>query len=286
MSHFNVKSHFQLTLNGKRFAYTYIRKNACSSFKRLFAAESKYSRKIKEHRSTLGFMAKYHKINSLKEFQSIENKIVVIRHPLHRLVSGYLNRFIQKLEAKDSGSIVSVCNSMSIPPESLTFREFCTKYLINKDFSQVDPHFWPQKFHLAPVSYNHIWLLSELYNCTKVVFGQAIANKFFKKKINSTSEFPTYDDPVVDWPALDIYERFLSTGCLPSYSAMVDDELQKIIYRIYADDFQLFFRQKTKEKLFKSQHITQSIKNSELPNSRSKLRKTYEELNSIQVEEN
>ncbi|WP_071809970.1 sulfotransferase family 2 domain-containing protein [Lyngbya aestuarii] len=236
--------HFHLHLNNIDFVYTYIRKNACSAFKKFFVANSNMRDNIKYCNSYLEFMMKYHRVKSIDSLKAFEHKIAVIRNPSDRVISAYLNQFIQRLK-KGSDLSDSISRNISVSLDLLTFREFVSEYLAKVDFERVDCHFWPQKEHLAPINYNHLWLLDNLAENSEKLFGYELANKFFKHKTNSTSKYKKYDDNAVDLSAIHIYERFLNQGDIPSYSAMLDDELEAIINQLYYDDFELFYTLKS-----------------------------------------
>lgn len=233
--------HFHLKLNGVDFVYTYIIKNACSSFKNLFAAKSPMKKYLNNGQKIHPFMVKYHKVDLIKEIKAFENRIAIIRNPCSRVVSAYLNQFIQNFsKGQRSNMYNSIKDSIDISPNLLTFRVFLSEYLTKTDYDNLDCHFWSQKEHLAPVKYNHLWLLDSLYESAKHLFGKKVADQFFSKKVNATSSIKKYDDDAADLPAYKIYDRFIEEGSLPSVSAFFVDDLDVIIHEIYASDFELF----------------------------------------------
>lgn len=90
---------FHLEVNGKRIAYTYIRKNACSAFKELFKYYSDHS--FPSDRNPIETMLKHHRIKSLEEARNTEFQVAVLRDPYERAVSLYKNKFIQRSGHED-----------------------------------------------------------------------------------------------------------------------------------------------------------------------------------------
>ncbi|MGD1702136.1 sulfotransferase family 2 domain-containing protein [Dapis sp. BLCC M229] len=233
--------HFHLKLNGVDFVYTYIRKNACSSFKKIFAAKSPMKKYLNNCQTIHRFMVKYHKINLVEEIDRFENRIAIIRDPYSRVVSAYLNQFIQNFGKQQRSDMYnSIKDNIDISPHLLTFRAFLSEYLTKIDYDNLDCHFWSQKEHLAPVKYNHLWLLDDLYENAKHLFDKKVADQFFSKKVNATSLFKKYDDDAADLPAYKIHDRFVKEGSLPSVSAFLVDDLDAVINELYVDDFKLF----------------------------------------------
>ncbi len=137
--------------DGKHVVYTYIRKNACSSFKALFLAHAQLTRK-----HGLEY-AKSRGLGALREFHPkwwqgrCDMRMFVYRHPFDRCVSAFVNKFV---EARDNGDIfTNFAARTGKSPETATFEDFVA--YIDGPFGALDCHVWPQKSHLSDKTYTH-----------------------------------------------------------------------------------------------------------------------------------
>jgi hypothetical protein len=231
------QQHFKFEYKGKVYAYVYIKKNACSAWKAVFSNESPYRDSFENGSNPIEIMAKHHRIRSVTELNNIENRILVVREPIERLVSGYLNQFILRFDRK-SELHNSITEITGFDIKDITFYQFINHYLLSNS-EDIDGHFWSQSSHLVDVDYNIKININSLYDDTKIYFGEEFANKYFKKKVNSTKKIKKYDDNVTNVKAIDIYNRYKYTGEIPSVNALMNDELEKIIKDVYSDDYTL-----------------------------------------------
>lgn len=191
--------HFQININGTNVSYLYIRKNACSAWKRVFANESKHKYSESEYGSVMRFMGTHHSV-SVGKARKANQRIVVLREPLGRIVSAYINQFVNRIyDATDFHMQVS--QHLGKPVDSVTFKDFVNDYLIDLPAAEVNNHFWSQKSHLGDISYNKIILLQNLYRDTRKLFGKTFADKYFKQKVNATSNVKKYEVEAYDLTA-------------------------------------------------------------------------------------
>ena len=92
-SGFRSGSHFRLP--DTSVAYSYIRKNACSSFTR-FILKDVHANKFKSNVSNYNKMVEVARMRTLKDFLAQQHRIFVYRDPLQRIASLYLNKFVQQ----------------------------------------------------------------------------------------------------------------------------------------------------------------------------------------------
>ena len=76
---------FELEFLGKRISYTYIRKNACSAFKRLFAGETHHD--FSSYSTALKAMINLHLENDIRRIESSDFRVFVYRDPVERVLS-------------------------------------------------------------------------------------------------------------------------------------------------------------------------------------------------------
>lgn len=231
--------HFQININGTNVSYLYIRKNACSAWKRVFINESKHTYKESEYKTSMRFMGAHHSISE-KRARKSKHRIVVLREPLGRIVSAYINQFVNRIdEATDFH--LQVSQHLGKPVESVTFREFVNGYLLDLPAAEVNNHFWSQKSHLGDIPYNKIILLQNLYRDTRKLFGKAFADKYFKQKVNATSNAKKYEIEAYDLTAKEINDNYQKGMGWPSTNSFLKDlNIYRDLSNYYKDDTQLY----------------------------------------------
>jgi len=187
----SLNTHFQFDLNGKRFAYCRIRKNGCSAMQRLIIETSPY----KQHGSAseYEFLRKHHRVPKMNALRSANHRILVIRDPVERIFSLFTNKFVQRI------GNVGIFNSYRLvtgkDPNTASFRDFVVDYVSRLGDVVLDPHVWPQHWHLCPVVYDCVVQLGELSEGMAEIFGNELARQFFHDKINPSQEFDVWADP-------------------------------------------------------------------------------------------
>jgi len=247
--------HFRLVISRKRVCYLYIRKNACSTWKHVFAGESKHRANAKNYDNLIKFMGKYHKLIAVEQVNAIENRIIVIRDPIDRLYSGFINQFLMRMGSdRQTAMHKEVCDSVGKPIEELSFHDFLNSYLLVKNDEEIDGHFWSQTSHMADVEYNHIWLLRDLYESSKSLFGKKLADKYFLRKVNSSSRIAKYDTRSLHTPVGELYQRFVSENSVPSLSGLFDKESLLLLTDYYKGDVDLYekFNKKSRKRIIKT----------------------------------
>lgn len=235
----NDKLHLCLEVGGKRFSYTYIRKNACSSWKKFFVSESPFSKHAKDFSNPINFMAKYHRVNSLKELKEIDDRIVVLRDPVERLYSGFINQYVMRLN-KDRQGVMheEVSLFLGKKPEEITFEVFLKDYVL-KSKDKLNVHFAHQTEHLTDVEYNEKWKLENLYKNSESFFGVDIADRYFKKKRNSTQRIEKVEGDFKSMRLDKVFEIYSADNKLPSMSSLIGDEERFLLREFYKKDYEL-----------------------------------------------
>lgn len=230
-------STFNISVDGVDFAYTYIRKNACTSFKRLFKSYSEHD--FKSAGGDLKGMAAYHIVKSAKEAEKIPYRVFVYRDPIERVVSVYNNKFVQCSGASDI--FQDFYNITGMDPKECTFEDLVELYVANiKKGVMIDAHLLPQSWHLLPIVYNCVIKLPEIKKDMSSLLGKEVGGKFFSKSVNSTSNAGKFHlDNAKKIPAREIVGIYKSHNQLPSFESYVDDELRGSLESVYSDDFSM-----------------------------------------------
>mgnify|MGYP003384935503 CR=1 FL=1 len=227
--------HFTIDINGKKICYLYIRKNACSAWKELFKGESKHQYDKEKYPNPVSFMGEFHKSDLESNFKY---KIMIVREPLGRVVSGYLNQFVLRLE-RENNLHQSVSEQLGCAPENVTFKDFVHIYLRDVKLSYVDAHFWTQQSHMANVQYEKI-LLKNLHKSMADIIGKELSDKYFSKKLNSTSNFKKYEVSSDDVDAIELFHKFKKGEGLPTVESFLSPSIKAHLLSQYSKDIELY----------------------------------------------
>lgn len=217
------------------FLYTYIRKNACSSFKYLYLHINKDVIEKETKKTALQLMKP--SIYNPRQPSRIDRSLFVYRDPIQRLSSAVKDKLIQARGGKDVLS--SLSRKFNCPIEELTLDCIVKDYLclLKTDrVSEVDPHFWPQQWHLLPIKYDMAIELSTLHAQMSSIIPVDICNACFKNPINTTGGFKLVDFDVYSpiGKYITIYQR---DSFLPNIESGLSDEIKFILADIYKDDY-------------------------------------------------
>lgn len=144
-------------MGGKRIAYAYIRKNACSAFK--VALGFSPSTQVKEIAPNYPF----------ERWPWYHATIFVWRDPEERLVSLYRNKILDRQDAADL--LPDYRSTMGEEPS--TFEKFAEYASLG-----ADPHCRPQYDHLKPLRYSHAIPLVHLHEAMVEIVGSEAARPF------------------------------------------------------------------------------------------------------------
>lgn len=233
--------HLGFRIRGKRILYCYIRKNACSSFKRLIMARSRERARLAEFPSRIRFLQKIHGVRPVRT-EGFDHSVFVIRDPAERLVSVFRNKFIQR-----NGNVKAFRSHASLTgqdPETVSFAGFMENYM-RLDPVTLDPHLRPQAFDLAPVVYSDAIELENLHTHMTALMGDRPADRYFLQKINSSTSpatGPQPDLPAAEMrttPAETLHRRWKETGRMPATADFLDPGIREQIRDIYAEDYRI-----------------------------------------------
>lgn len=156
------RTHLTFDLGGVRIAYAYIRKNACSTFKR---AVGMPDTRIEGVEAAFPFDRRH------------DVAIFVYRDPVERLVSLYKSKILEQRNAIDIQRIYR--ETMGEEPSGFDrFVDFC--------ILGIDPHSWTQASHLRRLKYLAI-PMHELHTEMVRLVGETAAAPFATKS-NATRE--------------------------------------------------------------------------------------------------
>jgi hypothetical protein len=233
-----VPGHYTLHTAENTFTYCYIRKNASTAFKRFFVGESRYAKKY-DNENPLAFMGRYHATvrSDLKKQNAV--RLVVIRDPVARLISLFLNKFVIRDGNRDI--FESYHRVTGKDPNETTFLDFVRDYIARYDFNEIDCHALPQVEHLQPVVYNAPVRFEHLYEDIRLALGGTLAERYFAHKTNKTV-YGDESESTAGYLASpqQLARQYQETGALPNPKAFYCDELFAVVNKKYRVD-QLVF---------------------------------------------
>lgn len=224
------------------FLYTYIRKNASTSFKKLFKVLEPAA--CEEDTPSIGCMVEHLKFEFVVGQdidQLCENKVFIYRDPIERVFSVYNNKVVQQDGAVDL--LQRLEEVVKRDPALLTFDEFVNEYvalLETNRWREVDGHLYPQKWHLLPITYNKPICISNLYQEMLSILPGELCDKVFKKPSNSTTEgiqkLPLADS---DCPAIYFRKKYAALKMLPSLNQILTPQTDARLKKIYSEDYEM-----------------------------------------------
>lgn len=230
---------FYLKVKDIDFSYTYIRKNACTSFKHLFKAFSNHD--FHKSGSDLKGMADFHLLKNKMEVERIGNRLFVYRDPVDRVVSVYKNKFIQRSGAEDI--MKDFYKHTGVNPDDCSFEFFLKKYVcLIKKGVMIDAHLLPQVWHLYPLEYKAIHL-PDIEKDMSLILGNDVGSKYFSKPVNSSSSIRSYDDKdAFKFSSAELHYDFKEKSIMPSFKGDVKATTKEILSEIYSDDYSMIDR--------------------------------------------
>ena len=129
-------------------AYTYIPKNACTSFKRTLGRAQGW---LSEDARSAHDMNVRWWLSGLARYSGTEERIVVLRDPFDRILSGYLNRFLMR-DDEAAHHAMGTGLAEQLGPDSttrdVTFADF-VEYLSRTPNRSLNEHWRPQSDFLV-----------------------------------------------------------------------------------------------------------------------------------------
>lgn len=170
-------------------------------------------------------------------------RFTVVRHPLRRLVSAYLDKVVN---AKSTAHALIAAGQAALgypsttdryptidTQRSLSFREF-VRALHGADQETVDVHFRAQARLLRGLKFDHVGKIENLpADFAAVQRALGIEAPLAWKHVREYS-IPVLEC-VADWPA----ERFRNVA-VPPWQAFYDEVLRQSVSELYAADFERF----------------------------------------------
>ncbi|MGB3404816.1 MAG: sulfotransferase family protein [Microcoleaceae cyanobacterium] len=237
-------------INSKyNIVYSPIEKNACSLFKNILVNHSESG---EDYRKSKIAVHRYINANKDKffaqEFSSLCSsknfKFVILRNPLDRLVSAYIDKFVRS--PKPNRHSISVINrvykSLGENPDqnqSITFRQFVT-FLTDKEDRLLDPHWRPQYIYLG-LGLLEFDFIGQFENLTPAI-------KALEEKLNTHIETEVAPAHRINYGNFDKDKKYCDTypkdlrklNSFPNSSSMYTPDIEEMVRKKYAKDIEIY----------------------------------------------
>lgn len=238
----SVTSHYRLRGKDADINYAYVRKNACTAFKRLINEKThpryflaRLTGRNKNDLFHIGGNMRYFRVavEDGQDTQSAQN-LFVYRDPLDRFVSVYLNKFVHDDGARDIRK--NYRKITGLEPDAASIYEFMS-YARN-EMRDIDCHLFPQKAHLLEVKYLAIGMMG-LREGMLEIMTRSTVDRFFSSRVNSTnSEESCSKEFLGDLPAVDL-KNLHSQGIKIGKSNLISSELEDFVREVYWQDYEM-----------------------------------------------
>ena len=212
----------------------YIRKNACSALKAMILDDIG---ETNERKTDTQKMADY-RLCTYENSTTAKICCFIIRDPLHRIVSGWLNQVVQKVDLTYPEMFDAITDATSKHPRDVTFRDFLNSYLIS---GKINGHFKPVVDHLYPILYTHVLHDKSLYEDARITFGDERAQKFFFRPLNATQLLKSETvKNACNITAGELFDSYKKHAILPSKESFLNINNAKKIQGFYAEDVSIY----------------------------------------------
>ena len=220
-------------------AYTYIPKNACTSFKKTFGRAQGWlpAGPGGAHEMKLSWW-----LDGLRTYRKVTEHIVVLRDPWDRLLSGYQNRFLMRDDPAVAHAMRTGLADLLSPSATradVTFAHFL-QYLAATPDHRLNEHWRPQSNFLIG-RYTRVLRFDHLEE--DALFLRARGLELKRVRGHSTSALR--EDMGPGWghrTAKQLRQLKKKEGILPSRQSMYDPELKDLVLHRFAADVALWNR--------------------------------------------
>jgi len=247
---FNVQMRVRYVANlTHQIIYCPIEKNACTFFKQMLIEHGECRNEWQDSGMDVHtFLQQSKKLRLANEKQIRDAsflRFVVVREPIERIVSAYLNKFVRNhdypMAQQASEQYASLGRADAQPNRLMTFRQFVDLLGIQAD-SDLDTHWRPQISFLSQVVECFDWIvpLNRVAEFLPVL-ERRMASVLPRKKTANQNLYHAYDlqQQMYDWYPDQL--RDLSAGNLyPDVASLVSPDIRQTLTRRFQADTELF----------------------------------------------
>ena len=228
--------HQALKIYKSNTIYTFIPKNACTTMRVSLAMANKCIGTLKDfnwiHKNNATFCA------NLSDLVCAEYTFVILRSPLLRLASVYLDKIVDRTGV--AWHLYDIAQR-KIDLASLTFREF-VDIVTKDDYVRSDLHWRPQVDFLVYEKYDDYFTLENFSKAIPIIELKAKITIYDARNLtkHGTDQYSMLNDTCyADMTAEEIYQM-KKNGIIPSHQSLYDKKLEEQVKLAYKEDMILY----------------------------------------------
>lgn len=214
--------------------YTYIPKNGCSSFKlTLGRAEGWLAPGDDPHSISIR-----HRLEGKVLTRNAKIRFVVLRDPLSRLASAFLDRFSKE---QDEATSRLVAQGLLRPGERLadvTFERFAG-FISRQRHEEMDPH-WRRQADFVRGEYTHYVDFGTLGRGLELLREHGL--EIHQHRPHATSAYRPYGGPASELPAGELLRLRAEEGRVPTTDELASEDVRELARMLYEADYSLIDR--------------------------------------------
>ena len=247
---FNVQMRVRYVANlTHKIIYCPIEKNACTFFKRILIQHGECRQEWKESGMDVhSFLRKRKKLRLANENQIRDAtflRFVIVREPVERAVSAYLNKFVRNhdypMAQQASEQYASLGRADAQPKRLMTFRQFVDLLGIQAD-SDLDNHWRSQVSFLSQVVECFDWIvpMNKIEEFLPVL-ERRMACKLPRRKTRNENVYHAYglQQRMYDWYP-DQLRELSSDRHYPDFTSLVTPDIRQTLTRRFQADVELY----------------------------------------------
>jgi hypothetical protein len=168
--------------------------------------------------------------------------IYIVRNPYYRLVSGYINKVMDR---KSNDNFLPIIKNILKNNYDLrvSFEEFI-KFIIKQNPKSLDLHFMPQHLFLKfqkGINHNIFKLEKDVDKLNIFLEKKGFNNKFinFNKEVQNNYLTKTIINEKIHKKKYPFFKKYIDRKQIPNYESFYTDELKELVYNYYKNDFKL-----------------------------------------------
>ncbi|WP_249424050.1 sulfotransferase family 2 domain-containing protein [Nocardioides coralli] len=222
---------YELAFPTSGLRYTYIPKNGCSTLKLSLGRHEGWLAAGSDPHA----ISARHRLLGLVRCRRPEVRFVVLRDPLQRLASAFLDRFSKPADHSTQSLKKLGLLSRGQTLGDVTFEQF-VEFLLDLPRGRMDPHWRPQvDFMYGP--YTHYFSFENFDHCLSMLRQRGVS--IHQHRPHATSRYRPVGRFVGQLPARELLELRSSRSIAPTAEELVSPRVSSLVTTLYASDYAL-----------------------------------------------